>query len=279
MSKVHANVVFSNECVLLKHMVPIWNTYPVDEWVFYDDNSTDNSVQILSQLNSKVTIINDNITGPFNETYSRNRLLEYSRDNGAEFVIALDADEFISTNALEEFDTFLNLHKEVDLEPYWYNFVEDVHHIRQDPMYVNNYKSFVMHVPNTRSFKEFREVNIHCARTAPSNLKKVQTKKYGLMHLQALNRKFYALKQLWYKHWEYHDFNIHPRILNMKYDPVVNMLNFNKTKIPNELIKNIEIDANIFDELLEIKGYKKYVLENLVPELITFGQEYLIRDI
>ena len=68
-SKVQANVVFNNEAVILKHLIPIWNTYEIDEWVFYDDRSTDESVEVVNQLDTKVTILNDNLEGPFNETY------------------------------------------------------------------------------------------------------------------------------------------------------------------------------------------------------------------
>jgi len=44
------------------------------------------------------------------------------------------------------------------------------------------------------------------------------------------------------------------------------------------LIKGISINANIFDELLLMKDYKGYILKNLVPELITFGKEYLYEN-
>ena len=275
---VHANVVFKNEAILLKHLVEVWKHYPIDEWVFYDDRSTDESVEIVKTLPGIVTVINDHLDGPFHETYCRDRMLEYSRANGAEFVVALDADEFISTNALKEWDIFLEVHKQIDVEPFWYNLVNDVNHIRYDPMYVNNYKSFVMYVPETRSFKEYPQLNIHCTRNAPSNLPKVRTKKYGLMHLQSLNLKYYALKQLWYKHWEYTDLGLSVPQLNAKYDPVVNGLDLKPRPTPSEKVEGIDISADIFEELLEVKQYKKYILDHLVPELVTFGKEYLYED-
>jgi|TARA_Y100001937_G_scaffold35222_1_gene50535 glycosyltransferase involved in cell wall biosynthesis len=278
-SNIQANVVFNNEAVILKHLVPIWNTYEIDEWVFYNDRSTDDSVDLLNQLDAKVTILNDNLEGPFNETYCRDRMLEYSRDSGAEFVIAIDADEFLSVNFAEQLRPSLEeIFTKYEVASYWYNFVNDINHIRQDPMYVENYKSFIMHVPSTGSFKQYQQMNIHCARTAPSKLPKVMSKEIGLMHLQAMNLEFYALKQLWYKHWEHKDLNQQAYHLNNKYDPVVNNLNLNPTKIDDELIKGISINANIFDELLLMKDYKGYILKNLVPELITFGKEYLYEN-
>ena len=37
--KVHANVMIKDEELLLQEIIPIWEKYPVDHWVFYDDNS------------------------------------------------------------------------------------------------------------------------------------------------------------------------------------------------------------------------------------------------
>ena len=274
--KVFANVVVNNEELLLREVIPYWNTYPVDEWVIYDDRSTDNTVEVLERfLISKVTILNDNKSGPFNETYSRDRMLEYSRDNGADFVIAIDADELLSANMVEEFDAVLELHKQYDVQYYWYNLVDDVKHIRQDPQYLENYKSFIMPMKHTGSYTEYKEVNIHCSRTAPISLPKVLTKHYGLIHLQAINKKFYALKQLWYKHWEYKDLGGTIRGLNMKYDPVVNGLEFNKTEIPPSIIGDLNFNSKVYDTLLDIKGYKEYIQNNKVEGLITFGKEYL----
>ena len=123
-SKIQANVVFNNEAIILNHIVPIWNTYEIDEWVFYNDRSTDDSVDVLNQLDAKVTILNDNLEGPFNETYCRDRMLEYSRDSGAEFVIAIDADEFLSVNFAEQLRPSLEqIFTKYEVASYWYNFV------------------------------------------------------------------------------------------------------------------------------------------------------------
>ena len=67
--RVHANVVIQNESLILNEIISIWNTYPIDEWVFYDDNSTDDTPDILrSKLDAKVTILNDHLP-EHNETH------------------------------------------------------------------------------------------------------------------------------------------------------------------------------------------------------------------
>ena len=275
---VYANVPFKNEAVLLKHLVPIWNTYPIDEWVFFDDGSTDESVEIVNSLEAKVTFVSDNncfaVDGNWHETNVRQKMLQYSKDSGANFIIAIDADEFLSTNMVSQMDDVLKCAEKYQLELYWYNFVEDIHHVRQDSQYVNNFKNFIMHVPSTYEFQG--NLVKHTPRTAPSKLPNMMSKDFGLMHLQSLNVEFYALKQLWYKHWEYHVENRPIHLINARYDPVVNNLNFNPVEIPKGLVDDIDIRKDIFDELLLIKDYKGYILKNLEPGLVTFGQQYLL---
>ena len=132
-----------------------------------------------------------------------------------------------------------------------------------------------MPVKHTGSFKQYDQLNIHCARTAPISLPKAAAQGGGLLHFQSIDREFYALKQLWYKHWEYVDLGQSIETLNQKYDPVVNGLNFHEVETPEHIIDGIDFDPSIFKELLKIKGYKEYVQQHRVDELITFGQEYL----
>jgi hypothetical protein len=274
--KVHANVPFRNEAVLLKHLVPIWNKYPIDEWVFFNDRSTDNSVEIVKTLDAKVTIIDNTEAiagGEWHETKCRQVMLDYSRKNKAELIFAIDADEFLSSNMVKNWDELINILSDMSLNTYWYNFVDDTQHIRQDSQYLHNYKTFIMHVPSVLNFTG--NLLKHTPRTPFTVQNQVKTKTYGLMHLQSMNVKFYALKQLWYKHWEYHVEKRPIEFINRRYDPVVNNLDFNKTRIEHYLVEGISLDPSIFDELLEVKGYKKYILENLVPELVTFGKEFL----
>jgi len=238
---VHANVVIQNESLILNEIVSIWNTYPIDEWVFYDDNSTDGTPDILrNKLDAKVTILNDRLP-EHNETHCRTRILEYSRESGADFILSFDGDELLSANMVKNFDDVLRLNSRYNIEYYWYNLVEGVDYIRQDPLYLNNYKAFIMPVEHTQTYEGHHMI----------------------------------LKQLRYKHYEHHVLGQPIQAVNQKYDPVVNNLDFRKVTTPSHIIGDITFDPKVFDEMLELKGYRDYVLQHYVKELVTFGEEYL----
>ena len=140
--------------------------------------------------------------------------------------------------------------------------------------YHSNYRSFVLPLKHTYDLNT-NAWQYHTPRTPQVNLPKNYTKEYGVIHLQSFNKKYYALKQLWYKHYEFKVYNNSIDSINQKYDVVVNNLNFNPLKIDEKLIKGIDLDLSFFDELAEIKGYKKFIEENYNDDLITFGKEFL----
>ena len=55
--KVALNTMVKNEEVMLSHVLPIWKNYPVDYFIFYDDNSTDNTNNIIYDLLPKEKVI------------------------------------------------------------------------------------------------------------------------------------------------------------------------------------------------------------------------------
>ena len=80
---------------------------------------------------------------------------------------------------------------------------------------------------------------------------------------------------MWYKHYEFVNYNHSVEMINNRYDGVVNNLNFNPQKIDESLIRGINIDASIFDGLEIEKGYLDFIHQNYNEKLITFGKNYL----
>jgi hypothetical protein len=97
----------------------------------------------------------------------------------------------------------------------------------------------------------------------------------GMIHLQSINRRFYALKQLWYKHFEYVNYSLTVDQINSRYDKEVNNLNFSPCDIDPAIYNGIEFDPDLYDDIEWVKRYRDYVLENRVDGLVTFGSEYL----
>jgi hypothetical protein len=274
--KIAFNTMVKNESLLLDALLPIWSKYPIDLFIFYDDNSTDNTCEIIKKhlSDDRFIIINDKLPS-FNEGYQRQRMIEESKKNGVDYVFSIDADELLTTNIVEDFDRFLKIYETTDLWLFWYNSVENSLELyRNDTCYHSNYRSFVLPLKHTYDLNT-NAWQYHTPRTPQVNLPKNYTKEYGVIHLQSFNKKYYALKQLWYKHYEFKVYNNSIDSINQKYDVVVNNLNFNPLKIDKKLIKGIDLDLSFFDELAEIKGYKKFIGENYNEDLITFGKEFL----
>jgi hypothetical protein len=272
--QVHANVMIKNEEYLLQHVVPIWKNYQIDKWVFYDDNSSDNTVALIKDVfGDKAIIFNDKLP-KFHEAYHRSKMLEYSRSQEADFVIAMDADELLSSNFVKNFNKVLEGNKKFDIQYYWYNVVDALQNYRQDPMYRRNYRRFVLPLKNTGKF-DMSQYKYHTPRTPDVALPKINIDKVGFIHLQSINKKFYALKQLWYKHYEYKEYGHSVDYINQRYDPVVNNLQFDEISTPKEIIDGIKFDSKVYDKILDHKQYREYIEDNKVDELITFGREYL----
>jgi hypothetical protein len=270
---VHTNVTIKNEKLILNEVIPYWKDYDIDQWVFYDDNSTDKSSELIKDnLGDKAIILNDRLEY-FNETHNRNRMLNFSREKGADYAICIDADELLSANFANNIKSTLTHYSDYNMECFWYNVVGDINKVRNDPCYSENFKSFIAPLKYTNDFNH--EILMHCPRTPHINLPKQKIKEIGFIHLQAINKRFYALKQLWYKHFEYHVYNYPIDFINSRYDPVVNNLDFQEINAPESIIQGIEINPKIYDEIEKIKGYQQYVRNNYIKELVTFGDEYI----
>lgn len=270
----HFNTMVKNEEVLLNNILPIWSKYPIDLFVFYDDNSTDNTVDVISKHLSKdrYVILNDKLNS-FNESYNRNRMLEYSRSK-CDYIFYIDADELLSSSILDNFKEVVNIHDKYNLNIYWYNVIDTVKTYRFDAQYQGSFGRFITNTKNIGKINEGSKYHT-CTRFPESNLPIQYTKDFGVIHLQSLNLRYYAIKQLWYKHFENKEWGHTIDSINRKYDPVVNDFNFNTQKTPEFIFKNIDFDKSIFDDMIEHKGYLKYIKENYNTDLITFGKKYL----
>ena len=272
--KVYANVMVQNEAIILPHVFKYWNDYPVDKWVFYDDNSTDNTVEVIKDNFGDKAQIFSSSDAEFNESKNRSTMLEFSRQSGADLALAIDADELLSANMVDKWEEVTNVSTKHDLQLYWYNVVETIEQIRQDPMYTHNYRNFFISLKSCDTFN-MNLYKYHTPRLPNANLDKLFTADVGVIHLQSINRRYYALKQLWYKHYEKVTWGHSVGEINAKYDPVVNNLDFKSVFTPENIIGSIEFDPSVYDEIEKSKGYNQFILDNYDENLVTLGKEYL----
>lgn len=269
--------MLKNEEEILKEILPIWYLYPVDKFIFYDDNSSDNSINIIKEFlpENKFVIINDNLE-KFNESHNRSRMLEYSRNENCDYVFSIDCDELLSSNLINDISKVLKIYDKTNLYLYWYNVINNsLNNFRTDPAYINNYRSFILPMKKTKNF-DLTQYKYHTPRVPEVNLPAAATKEYGILHLQSINKKYYAIKQLWYKHFEFVEYNHDVKFINDRYDPVVNNLEFFPQTTPKEIIDGIDFDNTIYKNLEEKKGYTKYIMDNLNLDLVTFGKEFIL---
>lgn len=288
--KVHINCQVKNEEILLDYVIPFWLECPIDKFVFFNTGSTDNTTQVIHDYlgdGDDIMIFNRDLDSgwhpsvDFNESRSRSTMMEYSRHDGADVVISIDADELLSDSIVRDFDWLMKHAAEKHLHLYQYNVVGNLTTIRQDPAYDSNYRDFLFPMKHVGEF-DLTKYQYHTPRTPPidETLDDFYMKDYGFVHLQALNVRFYALKQLWYKTYEYKEYGKSIEEINNSYDPVVNGLDFCETEIQNGIIGDHWIDppfitSDVFDKIIEQRGWIPYIQEHAPPELITFGKEYL----
>jgi len=270
----HFNTMVKNEELLLDVVLPIWAKYPIDKFVFYDDNSTDNTVGVIEKHLSKdrFIVLNDKLED-FNESHNRTRMLEYSR-NSCDYIFYIDADELLSANIVQYFTEFCDYMGKNNLNLYWYNVVDSLKTYRFDPQYQSAYGRFVTDTKHIGKINEGAKYHT-CTRFPESTLPLQYSNQFGIIHLQSLNRKYYAIKQLWYKHYEHNKWNHTIEAINAKYDPVVNNFNFNLKETPTDIFQGIELNPSVFDDMCVNKGYIEYIKGNYNEKLITFGKEFL----
>jgi len=182
----------------------------------------------------------------------------------------------LSANIPKNWEKFLSYFSTSDVSLFWYNCVNNkLNQYRCDPLYKSNFKSFIAPLKYTNNW-DVAEHKFHQPRVPNINLPKVYTQQCGVLHLQAINRRYYAIKQLWYKHFEFVTYKHSIEFINNRYDSVVNNLQFNEKEIDYKLIEDIEFDISVFDTLEKEKGYLDFIKTHYNSNLVTFGKEFLI---
>jgi hypothetical protein len=190
--KTYANVLMKNEATLLQEVLKFWKEYPVDKFLFWNDNSTDNSVEVVSDiLGDRAQILSPTAGTLFNEGKGRNILAQTSKDADVDLIFSLDCDELFSKSLIDHFNTFCEAAAKTHIAIRQCNVVNgSLNWMRMDPKYKQNYRYFVIPVKNMQMIPESHDGVHHIQRDPPVNLPKAYTDDIAFIHLQAINTKF-----------------------------------------------------------------------------------------
>ncbi len=177
----------------------------VDSIIVFDDDSTDNTVEICNRLKKqcKIESIITNNQWDYNETYYRQALLDKGRKLGGTHFICLDADEAFTSNLLNDNQLqtiVLNLKPGETLVMHWLQLWRSTLEFRHDQsVWTNNTKVFAFADDGVSNYhqQEFHLLRHPSGLTGKSVV--IPNANFGVMHFQFVNWTNLLIKQAWYR--------------------------------------------------------------------------------
>ena len=280
--KIIGLIPFKNE----EHLLPTYlsNVQPVcDDIIAIDDNSTDNSRQIMEDAGVIVKEYEDTekLKGGFSAGLMRQNLFNYARESNGTHFVCLDADETFTSNFVpiaRDIMSQLNIGEKVTMQ--WLALWKSSTHYRNDyTVWSNNFKDFI--VCDDPSY-EYDANRFLCeARTlGPNNdntMRRLEVEHGAVLHYQFTFYNSFHLKQSWYRVGELVQRGQSAiRDINNKYSITLLENNVGMTKMPEEWIENIPLpDIPNFDPEWNEKYFiKKDLLTDIYKHFDKYGAEY-----
>lgn len=271
-----------NELPLIKELLPIWSKY-ADGFVFYLDTTTDGSLEYLQSVKDQYNILEVlNFTHSDDElkieTDSRQLLFDTAKKY-SDHIICLDADEYLDGEMTKaELQNLLSNTTDSVFYLKWVQYTS-VNTIRIDGPWGNNWKDRI------GSYKEpvrFAIAQSHSTHLPVSvNQMKIDSNKLYIAHLQWLDKTFVAIKQYYWKVFDYVNNKLYGVSVagNAAYDSSVNNFQWEE-EYTNNLLK---INPYIFEKTAVFKNYRlEYIKENTqkynIPNLGDWGKNILEID-
>mgnify|MGYP003138028859 CR=1 FL=1 len=280
--KVIALLPFKNEeWVLNSYLHTV--TKICDEIIAIDDESIDNSAQILRDAGAKV--YSSTKLKTFNSGWSegsiRAELLKLGRESNGTHFVCLDADETFTSNFVpiaRDIMSQLNIGEKVSMQ--WLALWKSSTHYRNDyTVWSNNFKDFI--VCDDPSY-EYDANRFLCEdRTlGPNNdntMRRLEVEHGAVLHYQFTFYNSFHLKQSWYRVGELVQRGQSAiRDINNKYSITLLENNVGMTEMPEEWIDNIPLpDIPNFDPEWNEKYFmKKDLLTDIYKHFDEYGAEY-----
>lgn len=246
--KIIALLPVKNEGWVLKYCLDSLSF--VDEIIAIDDNSTDNTREILLKYGCKILELETKASIGWKEFDIRTHLLNEARKLGATHIIAIDGDESLSPDFQRDAKMILsNLKKGQQLQLEWINLCS-----KNTYLLPRIYKNFAICDDGVSMFTPaFLGVSrVPFTKILPLKLES----KYCVFHYQWINKRRAQYKQAWYMVSEFLKKTRSPRRINATYSFVTERKYSNLEKdmpVPSSL-PDTKTDGTIWqkDKLEEI---------------------------
>lgn len=275
-----------NECFLLKEMMPIWSKY-ADGFVFFNDDSTDDTLEFLEQNKEKYNILSiitrkDDIVGELKiESQVRQQLFDeaYKHTNK---IICMDSDEYLESDLTKE-----QLESILDGEHDCKFYLEWVQYTSKDTIRVDGgwRQNFTDRIGKYSIHPQFPYRQMHSLHLPPAADSKMFPRNVMyIAHLQWLDKRRVGVKQYFWKVTDYVNKLLHNAdvVGAEAYDHSVNNFQWTYEYAPKELKVRDDIfsiqDMRKNDRLLFIK---KYTRMYNIPNLGDWGMgihDYCMKD-
>lgn len=267
-----------NECFLLRELLPVWSRY-ADGFVFYDDGSTDETVEFLEANKKKYNIL-EIIKGDQQEDYIKKLKIETEErqplyDAALTYstkIICCDTDEYLDgTITKQELEYILDSEKDTTFNLKWIQYT-DKNQIRVDGPWGNNFKVRVGSYINRGNFGVAQMHSLHLPPAGKQNY--INPNKLFIAHLQWLDKRWVGVKQYFWKINDYVNHTIHrAEVIDASaYDASVNNFNW----IYSDFSIDLKIDPKIYSKQdmknnYKLQYIKKYTNELNIPNLGDWG--------
>jgi hypothetical protein len=253
-----------NELTLIKQLLPIWKKY-VDGFVFLVDKTTDGTIEFLNSVKEEYNILEILESKETEKLVIETDLRQKLFDTGLKYsnkIICLDGDEYLDGEISKfELENILENNKNTLFLLNWIQYTSS-DTIRIDGPWAYNLKDRIGCYSHNHRFVTAQNHSQHLPHTQkqlilPQNL-------LFIAHLQWINKKFVAIKQYYWKVFDYvnrEKFNI-GIVGNTAYDISVNNFNWVETKFNYK----VKIDTNVFDEMCCISNYRLDYIKNKTVE-------------
>ena len=253
-----------NELKLIKQLLPIWKKY-VDGFVFLVDKTTDNTIDFLNSVKEEYNILEILESKETENLVVETDLRQKLFDTGLKYsdkIICLDGDEYLDGEITKvELENILENNKNTLFLLNWIQYTS-TNTIRVDGPWGNNLKDRIGCYSHNHKFVTAQNHSQHLPYsqkrlTLPHNL-------LFIAHLQWINKKFVAIKQYYWKVFDYVNkerFKIGV-VGNTAYDNSVNNFNWIETNFDYK----VKIDISIFDEMCDTNNYRLEYIKNKTKE-------------